>query len=100
MADLGTKYECFSCGVKFYDFGRPVPICPKCGANQKDAKRNDPVAESMQAKRKRRDEVTRAVVETEDDLLPAASEDLPDDEIETPEGVVVVDEDDLHDDEE
>lgn len=41
MADLGTKHECYSCGAKFYDFGRPAPICPKCGANQKDVKRPD-----------------------------------------------------------
>jgi len=100
MADLGTKHECYSCGAKFYDFGRPAPICPKCGANQKDAKRTDPTAESVQAKRKRREDVPRAVVETEDDLMPSPSEDLPDEEIETPEGVVIVEEDDLHDDEE
>ena len=22
MADLGTKYECYSCGAKFYDLGK------------------------------------------------------------------------------
>ena len=38
MADLGKKYECFSCGTKFYNLGKPEAICPKCGANQKDAK--------------------------------------------------------------
>jgi len=34
---LGTKYDCYNCGTKFYDLGKPEPICPKCGANQKDA---------------------------------------------------------------
>ena len=32
---LGTKHECISCGVKFYDLGKPRPICPKCGTDQK-----------------------------------------------------------------
>lgn len=101
MADLGTKYECYTCGAKFYDFGRPAPICPKCSANQKDAKRTESGSESAQAKRKRREEVPKVVPEAEDDLAPARDEDLPDlpdDEIETPEGVVEV-EDDFDDDE-
>lgn len=37
MADLGKKYTCYSCHTKFYDLGKPVPICPKCGADQRDA---------------------------------------------------------------
>ncbi|MCH9649862.1 MAG: FYDLN acid domain-containing protein [Deltaproteobacteria bacterium] len=28
---LGTKYDCPSCSIKFYDFGKQEPICPKCG---------------------------------------------------------------------
>ncbi|MEE8581798.1 MAG: FYDLN acid domain-containing protein [Myxococcota bacterium] len=32
---LGTKYECFACSAKFYDLNRPEPICPKCGADQR-----------------------------------------------------------------
>jgi hypothetical protein len=35
MADLGKKYECAECGTKFYDLGKPEPICPKCGTNQR-----------------------------------------------------------------
>jgi len=37
MADLGKKYTCYSCHTKFYDLGKPVPTCPKCGADQRDA---------------------------------------------------------------
>jgi len=33
----GDRYECFQCGTKFYTMGRPEPLCPKCGANQKKA---------------------------------------------------------------
>ncbi|HVQ54702.1 MAG TPA: FYDLN acid domain-containing protein [Thermoanaerobaculia bacterium] len=41
MPDLGKKYECFHCHTKFYNLGKPDPICPKCGANQKNAKADD-----------------------------------------------------------
>ncbi|MBK8572285.1 MAG: FYDLN acid domain-containing protein [Holophagaceae bacterium] len=37
MADLGKKFTCFQCAAKFYDFGKPEALCPKCGANQKTA---------------------------------------------------------------
>jgi hypothetical protein len=37
MPELGKKYTCYSCHTKFYDLGKPVPICPKCGADQRDA---------------------------------------------------------------
>ena len=34
---LGSKLECHSCGAKFYDFDKPDPVCPKCGASQAEA---------------------------------------------------------------
>ena len=37
MANLGKKHTCFSCSAKFYDFTKPEALCPKCGANQKEA---------------------------------------------------------------
>ncbi|MBP1625883.1 MAG: hypothetical protein H6Q00_358 [Holophagaceae bacterium] len=37
MANLGKKWICFSCSAKFYDFGKPEAMCPKCGTSQKDA---------------------------------------------------------------
>ena len=37
MPELGRKYTCYSCHTKFYDLGKPVPVCPKCGADQRDA---------------------------------------------------------------
>ena len=36
MANLGKKYTCYSCHTKFYDLGKPLPICPKCGADQRE----------------------------------------------------------------
>ena len=41
MPDLGKKFECYNCGTKFYNLGRPEAICPKCGVNQKNAKSED-----------------------------------------------------------
>lgn len=35
--DLGTKHACFKCGTKFYDMKKPAPICPKCGADQRES---------------------------------------------------------------
>ncbi len=37
MANLGKKFTCFACSTKFYDFGKADALCPKCGANQKEA---------------------------------------------------------------
>lgn len=34
-AKLGVKYVCFSCEARFYDMNKPEPICPKCGADQR-----------------------------------------------------------------
>jgi uncharacterized protein (TIGR02300 family) len=35
--DLGTKHTCFKCQTKFYDLRKPVPVCPKCGADQRES---------------------------------------------------------------
>jgi uncharacterized protein (TIGR02300 family) len=35
--DLGTKHLCFKCSTKFYDLKKPVPLCPKCGADQRES---------------------------------------------------------------
>jgi uncharacterized protein (TIGR02300 family) len=35
--DLGSKYVCFKCGTKFYDLKKPEPLCPKCGADQRES---------------------------------------------------------------
>ncbi|MCM0021912.1 MAG: FYDLN acid domain-containing protein [Tagaea sp.] len=28
----GTKRACQSCAARYYDLGKPEPVCPKCGA--------------------------------------------------------------------
>jgi hypothetical protein len=39
---LGNRYQCFQCGLKFYDLNRPEPLCPKCGADQRENPNPDP----------------------------------------------------------
>ncbi|MBV8517106.1 MAG: FYDLN acid domain-containing protein [Acidobacteria bacterium] len=66
MPELGRKYTCYSCHTKFYDLGKPVPLCPKCGADQRDAE-EAPVYTSPRGRR---------VVEEppdEEEFTPAAS---------------------------
>jgi hypothetical protein len=50
MPELGKKYTCYSCHTKFYDLGKPVPTCPKCGADQRDAE-DTPVVTSHRGRR-------------------------------------------------
>lgn len=35
--DLGTKHTCWKCSTKFYDLKKPVVVCPKCGADQRES---------------------------------------------------------------
>jgi hypothetical protein len=32
---LGYKWTCYSCNAKFYDLGKPEPVCPRCGSDQR-----------------------------------------------------------------
>jgi len=92
MPELGNKHECFSCGAKFYDLGKPAPICPKCGANQKDARKQEATAEAVVRRRKRDEPVDLP----EDDAVSASAEDdFGDDELDRPDGA---DEDDAGED--
>lgn len=68
MADLGRKYTCYSCHTKFYDLGKPVPLCPKCGADQRDAE-EAPVYTPTRSRR-----VVEEPVEEEETFTPAAVE--------------------------
>jgi hypothetical protein len=90
MPELGAKHECHHCGAKFYDLGKPEPLCPRCGTNAKTAASAAvrPVIEAPM-KRKRREEIVRrqhedldeatVVPEEEDEVedLEIDEEDLP-----------------------
>ena len=48
--ELGNKYTCFKCSTKFYDMKKPDPICPKCGADQRDSPASRPPQESRRGR--------------------------------------------------
>jgi uncharacterized protein (TIGR02300 family) len=49
VSGLGTRYKCYKCGTKFYDLGKPEPICPSCGEDQN----NEETKRMLKRKRKR-----------------------------------------------
>ena len=42
MSDLGNKFVCYKCNTKFYDLKKPDPVCPKCGADQRESPSSRP----------------------------------------------------------
>jgi len=48
--ELGNKLVCTECETKFYDLGKPSPVCPACGASQAPGRpepKPKPVAEEV-----------------------------------------------------
>jgi uncharacterized protein (TIGR02300 family) len=75
--DLGTKYVCWKCETKFYDLHKPVPVCPKCGADQRER----PAAKPTRATRASPKAAPRGRE------IAAAPAEVPEEEIETPDEV-------------
>ncbi|HLT28554.1 MAG TPA: FYDLN acid domain-containing protein [Myxococcaceae bacterium] len=81
--DLGNKFVCFKCETKFYDLKKPDPICPKCGADQRESPALRPGAESKRSRAAAVKAVPAPVLdrdeeeteEDDDDLLDDASDD-------------------------
>lgn len=48
--DLGNKYVCFKCSTKFYDMKKPDPLCPKCGADQRESPALKPASEGRRGR--------------------------------------------------
>ena len=84
---LGTKYDCYNCGTKFYDLGKSAPICPKCAADQRDSGHSDSPAVSQASRRRKKAEVVKPIEIEEDEPIAEIAEDelvepeLDDDEI-------------------
>ncbi len=84
--DLGTKYVCFKCGTKFYDLGKPEPLCPKCGADQrqspalKPAEKRRAAARAVEPKAVEEPEVAEAAEGEESDEAEEPAEAAEDDE--------------------
>jgi len=81
--DLGQKRDCFKCGTKFYDLKKPAPICPKCGADQRESpvlRGPPPAAEKKRARAPAEPEVPEVeelpAADLEEDLEETAEEDV------------------------
>jgi uncharacterized protein (TIGR02300 family) len=70
--DLGTKLTCFKCGTKFYDLKKPAPLCPKCGADQRES----PALKPAPAERRQRAPARPVVPEVEEAETEVVDEDL------------------------
>ena len=88
--DLGNKFVCFKCTTKFYDMKKPDPLCPKCGADQRDSPANKPSEKG----RGRLAAVPR-VLEPIEPLAPAADEESEEEDLDS-----IEDEEAIVDDEE
>lgn len=93
---LGNKYDCFNCGTKFYDLGKGAALCPKCGADQKDAtdKAGAMVAQSVKRRRRAELTTTEEAPATEAAAPIADDEELVDDDLELVADVEEEEEDD------
>ena len=85
-AQLGTRYSCFKCSCKFYDLNKPEPVCPRCGADQRDDPTPDPRVAMLSRYKTSRTPAAKVVAEPEDDFSDDDEEDdddnSDDDEIE------------------
>jgi uncharacterized protein (TIGR02300 family) len=72
---LGTKFDCFNCGTKFYDLGKPEPICPKCGANQKDSGQAESPLAGQASRRRRKAELAKVVDFEEEEPIEVIADD-------------------------
>ncbi|MDP2315946.1 MAG: FYDLN acid domain-containing protein [Pseudomonadota bacterium] len=98
---LGKRYQCFQCGLKFYDLNRPEPLCPKCGADQRENPNPDP-REAILARFKGKGGMTKSASpsesfedeeEAEEDVEIDEAEDLDEEEDDLGEGAEIEEED-------
>lgn len=80
---LGTKYDCYNCGTKFYDLGKSEAVCPKCGANQKDAVSSESPAAGQASRRRRKADVPKPI-DIEEEEAPIEAVEIADDEMVEP----------------
>jgi hypothetical protein len=64
---LGTKWNCFRCGSKFYDLAKSEPLCPKCGADQRQRPKVSPEKPSTPPPAKKPPRPMAPLLDDEDD---------------------------------
>lgn len=90
--DLGNKHVCFKCSTKFYDLKKPDPLCPKCGADQRESPANKPASEG---RRSRLSSIPKVVEPAEPEEPEAAEEEESIDDFEDEEEAAPADEEDI-----
>ena len=77
--NLGRKFTCFKCSCKFYDMERAEPLCPRCGADQREDPNPDPREallarfrrpSSGKSSEKKKKSAAAPAPPTEEDVLP------------------------------
>ena len=74
--DLGNKFVCFKCSTKFYDLKKPDPLCPKCGADQRESPALKPASESRRGRLAAVPKVIEPVEADEPEVAADEEEDL------------------------
>jgi hypothetical protein len=78
--DLGTKHTCFKCGTKFYDLKKPTPLCPKCGADQREMPPPPKAPRRGPSRSERADEAEPLLDETDEGTDDADEDDTEDED--------------------
>lgn len=60
-ARLGQRWVCFSCSSRFYDLNKPEPVCPKCGADQRQSPALEAKKKPRRGARKKEGPATRPI---------------------------------------
>ena len=72
--DLGNKFVCYKCSTKFYDLKKPDPLCPKCGADQRESPALKPPSETRRGRLAAAPKVVAPVAEVAEEAAPEAAE--------------------------
>jgi uncharacterized protein (TIGR02300 family) len=100
LSKLGTKYMCYKCAAKFYDLNRPEPLCPKCGADQREAPKKSLRTRSAEPEATARREARRMAPLLDDDEEVAVVEKDKARELDIGLGVADAADDDQHEEDE
>ena len=68
-SSLGNKHTCWSCGAKFYDFGKKSPTCPKCSALPGDGPKKLDLAKVAATALRAKKDSAEEYIETEEEPL-------------------------------
>jgi len=80
--DLGLKLTCWKCGTKYYDLKKPNPVCPKCGADPRQAPVVKPPSPAERRRAKEAEPIEEVAEIVEEADLEEEVEDVADEETE------------------